>query len=154
MCNNENEAPLVSNKEATESATGVAEGKTKVTAKDKLARMKENYYATRVQACTRGMLTRRLVNNGDAEDFLVTGKEVGDEVKEAIQEIQQQDELAAAEENPDYGYATGNRQEDDENRNMTGMSFLYVSTIKCLRLSAYVKTHSTIQSNPDLNLTR
>ena len=49
---------------------------------------------------------------------LVSGDE--SKLQEILQEIKEQDESEAADENPDYGYATGNREEDQETQQMTG----------------------------------
>ena len=111
-CNDENVDPA-----GTGNTETIHDGKI-AAKKFKLARMKQNYYATRVQACARGMLTRKLLNSQDNIDLFHNGTETS--VKDVLQEIEEQDELAAADENPDYGYATGNREEDEENRQMTG----------------------------------
>ena len=111
-CNDENIDPT-----GTDNTETIHTGKN-ATKKLKLTRMKQNYYATRVQACARGMLTRKLLNNQDNIDLFQDGGETT--VKDVLKEIQEQDDLAAADENPDYGYATGNRKEDEENTQMTG----------------------------------
>lgn len=117
--NDENADPIaIKNKEIVQVEECV-DKTPKVGAKDKLERMKQNYYATRVQACTRGMLVRKLLNSQDGVDSCEKDTEI--EFKEAVKEMQEQDELAAADENPDYGYGTGNREEDEEARHMTGL---------------------------------
>jgi hypothetical protein len=89
--------------------------KKKPCAKEKLAKMKQNYYATKVQACTRGMISRRRVmKDNDVVDFVEPVEDAVDTV------VSSQDRDEAKDENPDYGHATGDKEVDDEQREMTG----------------------------------